>query len=172
MNFVLRPFGRVLIYCWLFLPLLGERAGMSAELSSLTNSALAFGARGASFIPPGGTVVILSGLSGDVESESAYRELLQTWLEVLAAKGKARKIFVLCDEPESVAKESSPVTVLRADRTNFLALASRLQANTNALTVLAWGHGGKQGSEPVFHVRGPRIPARDFKEFAEKVAAP
>jgi hypothetical protein len=145
---------------------------MSAELSSLTNSALAFGARGASFIPPGGTVVILSGLSGDVESESAYRELLQTWLEVLAAKGKARKIFVLCDEPESVAKESSPVTVLRADRTNFLALASRLQATTNALTVIAWGHGGKQGSEPVFHVRGPRITARDFKEFAEKVAAP
>ena len=150
-----RPFVRVLI-CFLL--------------------ALTVGARAASFIPARAMVVLMSGLPGDVESESAYRELLQTWLEVLAANGQAQKIYVLCDDPDSVkvsppaagVKESSLVMVLRADRTNFVALASKLQGGTNGLIVIAWGHGGKQGSESVFHVRGPRITARDFKEMAGK----
>jgi hypothetical protein len=46
-----------------------------------------------------------------------------------------------------------------------------LAGGTNALVVIAWGHGGRQGNKPVLHVRGPRITAADFKEVARQVAA-
>src|SRR5258706_6618964 len=127
----------------------------------------------APFIPPQSTVVLVSGLSGDVESESAYREQLQAWMGILAANGQAQKVFVLCDDPETVPVTGSPgtnqasaITAVHADRTNFLGLATRL--GTNPLVVIAWGHGGRQGNESVFHVRGPRITAADFKALAAK----
>ena len=44
-------------------------------------------------------------------------------------------------------------------------------AATNALVVVAWGHGGRQGQTPVLHVRGPRITAADFKGLASQAGA-
>src|ERR1035437_9643955 len=65
----------------------------------------------------------------------------------------------------------SPVTVLKGDRSTFLGLGQKLAGGTNALVVIAWGHGGKQGNTPVLHVRGPRITAADFKALARQAAA-
>ncbi len=141
--------------------------------------------------PAQSAVVLLAGLPGDVESESTYRDQLQSWLEIVGGSGQAAKIFVLCDNPESMIwaadredehsqspAEQSPdhpppvtrhqalVTVLHADRTNFLSLNQSLAGGTNPLVLIAWGHGGRQGNTPVFHVRGPRITAADFKALA------
>lgn len=132
----------------------------------------AFGAGAADrgpFFPPQSSVVLLAGLPGDLESENTYREQLQTWLEILGAGGTAQKLFVLCDDPQSVSATNNrhpPVTLLSATRTNFLSLGRSLAGQTNPLVVIAWGHGGKQGSTPVFHVRGPRIKPEDFKTLA------
>ena len=128
--------------------------------------------------PPQSTVVLLAGLPGDVENENTYRDQLQTWLDLLAAGRQAAKLFVLCDNPAlaklppSLAEPSSFARVLRADRTNFLALGQALAGATNPLVVIAWGHGGRQGSTPVFHVRGPRITPADFQTLAVQAGAP
>ena len=63
------------------------------------------------------------------------------------------------------------VTVLKGDRSSFLGLGQTLAGGTNALVVIAWGHGGRQGNTPVLHVRGPRITAADFKAVARQAAA-
>src|ERR1043165_1081096 len=123
----------------------------------------AFGAGAADrgpFLPAQSSIVLLAGLPGDLESENTYRDQLQAWLEILEAGAVGRKILVLCDNPESLAATNSPharLTLLAATRTNFLSLGQSLAGQTNPLVVIAWGHGGKQGSTPVFHVRGPRI---------------
>jgi hypothetical protein len=70
-----------------------------------------------------------------------------------------------------IANKGSPVTVLKGDRQSFLKLGQTLAGSTNALVVIAWGHGGRQGNKPVLHVRGPRITAADFKEVAHQAAA-
>src|SRR5262249_15740436 len=54
-----------------------------------------------------------------------------------------------------------------ATRSNFLNLSKTLAATTNPLVVVAWGHGGRQGSVPVFHVRGERLRPEDFQAFAD-----
>src|SRR2546430_7284582 len=129
------------------------------------------------FLPPQATVVLLAGLPGDVESENTYRDQLQTWLEIVQGRRQAQSIIVLCDEPASLVLRSpitnhqSQTTVLHADRTNFLSLGPILAGNTNAVVVIAWGHGGKQGTTPVFHVRGPRITPEDFKAVAGQTSA-
>ena len=41
-------------------------------------------------------MVLMTGLPGDLESESAYHEQLQGWLEILSADGKASRVYVLC----------------------------------------------------------------------------
>ena len=154
--------------------------------------------------PAQSAVVLLAGLPGDVESENTYRDQLQSWLDIVEGSRQAAKIFVLCENPESVtfaanrhdkhsqsqAERSpdhqadggshqssvisyqSPVTVLHADRTNFLSLNESLAAGTNPLVLIAWGHGGRQGNTPVFHVRGPRITPADVKALASRMAAP
>src|SRR5258708_40300156 len=38
-----------------------------------------------------------------------------------------------------------------------------LEGETIPLGVVAWGHGGRQGSVPVFHIRGPRLTPSDFQ---------
>jgi hypothetical protein len=55
---------------------------------------------------------------------------------------------------------------MKADRTNFLSLGPMFAGKTNPLVVIAWGHGGKQGSMPVFHVRGQRLTPADFNALA------
>ncbi|PYJ03063.1 MAG: hypothetical protein DME25_13670, partial [Verrucomicrobia bacterium] len=148
------------------------------------------------FLPPQVTVVLLVGLPGDLESENTYRDQLQSWLEIVRSDGRAQRVFVLCDNPESAGlaatgggrgtertnrtdgaeasgrrPEPALMTVLKADRTNFLSLGQSLAGRTNPLEVIAWGHGGKQGSSSVFHVRGPRITAADFKALALQAGA-
>ncbi len=142
--------------------------------------------------PPQSTVVLLSGVPGDLETENSYRDQLQTWLEIVQSAGRVENLFVLSDNPESLdpagfsvtnkaaqlpptqfpsTNRPLPLTVLHADRTNFLSIARRSAGQTNALLVIAWGHGGKQGATPVFHVRGPRLTSADFKAFADQLPA-
>jgi len=49
-----------------------------------------------------------------------------------------------------------------------MSLGATLAEETNPLVVIAWGHGGKQGNLPVFHVRGPRLAPSDFKGLASQ----
>src|SRR5207249_1185797 len=115
-----------------------------------------------------------------LESENTYREQLQAWLDLLKKSGSARQLFVLCDEPNSaqLPQDAGPQKpgsqrpiLLKADRTNFLALIPKLAGLNSPTSVIAWGHGGKQGSTPVFHVRGPRITPADFKTVATQIGA-
>jgi transglutaminase-like putative cysteine protease len=140
--------------------------------------------------------VLLVGVPGDVESEENYRDQLQGWLDLLAGGGQAARVFVLCDDPQVVTLAGSPVrtrstasltsaetngtrwnaslpaaSVLKGDRDTFLSLGQKLAGGTNALVVVAWGHGGRQGRTPVLHVRGPRITAADFKAVARQSGA-
>ena len=133
-----------------------------------------------SFLPLHATIVLLSGLAGDLESENAYRDQLQAWLD-LAATRQPQQVLVLCENPEMFtvpAKSDEPhqpesrIThhasriTLPATRTNVLDLSQKF-SKTNPIVFILWGHGGKQGSTPVFHVRGPRITPADLKAVAE-----
>ena len=122
--------------------------------------------------PEHAIVILMMGLPGDIESENTYREQLQSWLDLVSAGGKATKIYVLCEDPASVTLPAKPEgKALKADRAGFVSLGATLAKETNSLVMIAWGHGGRQGSTPVFHVRGPRITAADFKALASQVAA-
>jgi transglutaminase-like putative cysteine protease len=96
----------------------------------------------------GATVVALSGLPGDVESEQAYADQLARLTQVTTAAG------------------ATLVQVEPASRERFLALGREVAAKSGPLVVFVWGHGGFQGTRPVFHVRGPRIEPADFADFA------
>ncbi len=120
------------------------------------------------FFPEHSTVVLLCGLPGDVESENTYRDQLQRWVE-LASGAQAAKVVVLCDSPDAAWSNQAPVMFLKNDRQTFQGLGTTLAGSTNPVTVIAWGHGGKQGSTNVFHVRGPRITAADFRAVAKGI---
>src|SRR6516225_9835410 len=114
-----------------------------------------------SFLRPESTVVLMAGLPGDLESESTYREQLQSWLQLLEGI-RPKRVVVLTDSPESISRTGSmadngSMSLFPSARSNFLAVASLTSVSTNPLVVIIWGHGGKQGNTPVFHVRGPRI---------------
>ena len=114
--------------------------------------------------------MLLSGLPGDVESETEYREQLRGWLDIIESNGGAQKVWVLCDAPESVTLPGKVEgTAQKASRDNFVALGQALAGQTNPLVVIAWGHGGRQGNTAVFHVRGPRLTPVDFKALARRV---
>ncbi|MGO8675392.1 MAG: DUF3857 domain-containing transglutaminase family protein [Limisphaerales bacterium] len=118
-------------------------------------------------LPPEATVVLLEGLPGDLESETAYRGVLEGWLELLRAGGHTGKVFVLCDNPGSVAlPPGGRMQVLPGTRAAFLGLGSMVEGRSNSLVVIAWGHGGRQGDTPVFHVRGPRLTPADMTGLA------
>lgn len=121
--------------------------------------------------PPHCRLVLLAGLAGDLESESLFREQLQSWGEIAARSGRVESLYVLCDEPQSVTLPAGiPASRLRVGREAFQELGRRLSAGTNPLVVIAWGHGGRQGSTPVLHVRGPRLTPADFSQFAARAA--
>ncbi len=127
------------------------------------------------FLRSEATYVLLSGLPGDVESESIYRDQMQTWLQVIEGV-HPKQIIALADNPENVglpggATTNTSLTVFPSSRSNFLALASLIGGSTNSLVVVVWGHGGKQGNTPVFHVRGPRITPADFSALAHKTGS-
>jgi hypothetical protein len=92
---------------------------------------------------------------------------MAAWCNVAARSGRVDSLFVLCDKPGSVTLPAGiGAKTLPAERKAFLELGESLAGTTNPLVVIAWGHGGKQGATPVFHVRGPRLTPADFSEFA------
>ncbi len=127
------------------------------------------------FIPAQATVILLAGLSGDLQSETTYQSQLQSWLELLPAlPNPPAQIFVFTDAPDTYAltfPPNVPAHRFKSSRDEFLALGKSLGGQTNPLVVIAWGHGGMQGNVPVFHVPGPRLTAADFKTFAAQIPA-
>jgi hypothetical protein len=126
------------------------------------------------FLRPDATYVLITGIPGDLESESTYRDQMQTWLEMLEHI-RPKRVIALADNPDTVGlagrmTTNTSLTVLASSRSNFLA-ASSLISSTNPVVVIVWGHGGRQGSTPVFHVRGPRITPADLSAFSEKIGA-
>jgi transglutaminase-like putative cysteine protease len=122
------------------------------------------------FLMPGATVVLLAGLPGDIESENAYREQMQGLLESIADAGNVRKVISLSDFNEALHRpDKLDITFLKADRSTFQNLGTTLSGATNPVVIIAWGHGGKQGYAPVFHVRGPRITPADIQALAGKL---
>jgi len=119
-------------------------------------------------LDPQTTVILFSGIPGDVESETTYRDQMASWLGNLQAQGATQAVHVLCDSGERLVASSPTVFAHKGDRDAFLKLASDV-AITNPVLLVAWGHGGNQGSTPVFHVRGPRIAPNDFAEFARRM---
>src|SRR5437868_5191725 len=95
-------------------------------------------------LPPKATVLLLVGLSGDIETENSYHSQLQSWIEIVAGTGQAKKLYVLCDDPDSLSLPRQPESkALKGDRNSFLKLAETLAGATNPVLVIAWGHGGK-----------------------------
>jgi hypothetical protein len=123
------------------------------------------------FLRPDANYVLVAGLPGDLESESTYRDQLQSWLEILQTI-HPKQIVVLADDPEKIgplrAMTDSSLNLFPSSRSNFLAVASLIGGSTNPMVVIIWGHGGKQGNTPVFHVRGPRITSADVLAFANQ----
>ncbi|HLH54984.1 MAG TPA: DUF3857 domain-containing protein, partial [Verrucomicrobiae bacterium] len=119
-----------------------------------------------SLISTNTTVVLVSGLPGDAESESAFHDQLQAWLGVVA-KQHPEKCIVLCDSAEGAALPN--LRPIKPDRDHFLELPLRVGSNASAVTVIIWGHGGQQGNAPVFHVRGPRITPEDVSAVCSKL---
>jgi transglutaminase-like putative cysteine protease len=112
----------------------------------------------------------MAGLPGDVESENAYREQMQGLLESIADAGNVRRVISISDFNESLNRpDKLDVTFLKADRSTFQNLGTTLSDATNPIVFIAWGHGGKQGYTPVFHVRGPRITPADFQALSAKL---
>ena len=115
------------------------------------------------------TVVLLSGLAGDLETDNQYRRELGAWLDLISKNTQVRKVFVFADNPEGLTLPSGVQGSLsKSDRKGFLALAEGLSA-TAPTTFIVWGHGGKQGNQSVFHVRGPRITPADCETVSSKV---
>jgi hypothetical protein len=128
-------------------------------------------AKGQPLFTSGTTVVLASGLPGDVESDNDYRAQMKDWLGIVRQSGSVKRLFILCDEPGSVGAPTGIETkILKASRENWLALTQMVKGatnqQTNSILVIIWGHGGKQGERPVFHVRGPRLTPDDFKALA------
>ena len=121
--------------------------------------------------PSNCVVVLLVGVPGDLESETRYRQELLGWLDVLERSATPLKILVLSDIENLNFRQNSKVELRKSGRTEFLALAERIK-ETNALTVIVWGHGGTQGNTSVFHVRGPRLTPADFEQLAARSGSP
>jgi hypothetical protein len=110
---------------------------------------------------------------GDVESERAYEDQLQRLLRAAARPGaRPARLFVLTDSPQRVRlPEGLTAEVRPGTRLAFTALGREVAGSPGPLVVVLWGHGGAQGTKPVFHVRGPRVDVADVTNFA-KAAGP
>src|SRR6266496_1928102 len=51
---------------------------------------------------PHSTVVLLAGLAGDVESETTYREQMQSWLDLVERSSQVENVCILCDGAETL----------------------------------------------------------------------
>ena len=121
----------------------------------------------------GADVVVLVGLPGDVETEKAYQDQLRRLLALLStAENRPRRLHVLADAPEAVAAPAGlAVQVEPATRESLLALSRKLEGEPGPRLLVAWGHGGRQGAEPVFHVRGPRVTPADLSRLAPRAGS-
>ena len=118
----------------------------------------------------GADVVVLVGLPGDVETEKAYQDQVRRLLAQLARpECRPRRVHLLADAPETVvAPAGLDVEAAPATRDSVLALSRRLEGEAAPRVLLVWGHGGRQGDEPVFHVRGPRVTSQDLSRLVAR----
>jgi hypothetical protein len=116
----------------------------------------------------GGTVVVLVGLPGDMESETAYGQQTQRLLELLDQPQLAPKKVLLLSSvpPPSGFQHGYTLDALPNDRATFLSLPARLKNGPGPDVFVVFGHGGNQGQTPVFHVPGPRLTPDDFSTVA------
>jgi hypothetical protein len=116
------------------------------------------------------TLLVMTGVPGDVQSERAYEEQLARLLQALDTDAaRPRRVFVLSDAPDRVRPPAGlSVRSGAASRQAFLDLVPELAAGSGPLVVLMWGHGGLQGAAPVFHVRGPRLTPADLAALAQR----
>ena len=114
------------------------------------------------------TIIVLVGAAGDVESEKAYADQLGRLLDELSAPGAVPKsLTLIMENPASVDRKFSfPFKVFSNRRESLLSLKG-----SDPDLVLAWGHGGQQGTEPVLHVPGPRVTPADFLALAAPQSA-
>jgi hypothetical protein len=124
-------------------------------------------ARAASFVT-GGTVVVLVGLPGDVDSEKNYGDEALRLLQLLDGPGLApKKVFLLSTvPPPGNFKPAYSLQLLPNDRATFLGLSNQLKDAAEPCVFVVFGHGGNQGSTSVFHVPGPRLTPDDFAAIA------
>jgi transglutaminase-like putative cysteine protease len=114
------------------------------------------------------TVLLISGLPGDVESERAYEGQATAFLDALATAG-VKDVRVLVDAPDRVQVPAGlRGRVGVGSRAAVLSTADELAPGTGPVVVVAWGHGGQQGATPVLHVRGPRLTPQDFASLATR----
>ena len=120
----------------------------------------------------GADVVVLTGLPGDVESESTYEAQTRRLLEILALADPAPERVVILNDTGTLDGATSGVEVRQGNLKGFGELAGELEGSTRPLVVLAWGHGGVLGRGPVFHVRGPRLQPFHFQTLAGTTSGP
>jgi transglutaminase-like putative cysteine protease len=122
----------------------------------------------APWITSDATLVVLTGLPGDVQSETAFDDQRGRLLEALASPEVApRRVFLLSDSPPRVPPARALGAELRpGSREAFLALSRDVAKEGGPLVVVVLGHAGMQGATPVFHVRGLRLTPDDFATFA------
>ncbi|MEZ0297122.1 MAG: transglutaminase domain-containing protein [Candidatus Methylacidiphilales bacterium] len=120
----------------------------------------------------GRDVVLVTGIPGDISHEKQFGDNIMRFMEVCTRAGsEPRHLYILSDEPDSLTiptalKERTEVQA--ASRTNFMALADKLKGRQ--LLVILWGHGGLQGKNRVYHMRGPRLIPEDLKAWAAAAA--
>ena len=91
----------------------GRLAGWASVLLALVTSLASAGVP-QPLIPPQATVVLFSGLPGDVESDNSYQDQLQGWVQIVESGSQADRLFVLCDNPQVVKLPRSPRSTRRA----------------------------------------------------------
>ena len=79
------------------------------------------------FVPPGSVAVLVTSLPGDVESENAYRDQVQTWLDILDDSGGANKIIAgelnISEETVKAHMRSILAKLSANDRTHAVMIA-------------------------------------------------
>ena len=118
----------------------------------------------------GRTVVVLVGLPGDLESENTFTDETRALLEQLEEPGSQPEKVLLLSNLSTLPdlKTAYPLVRLDNKRDTFLSVAERWKESEEmAPLFIVFGHGGNQGSTPVFHVPGPRLNPADFEQVAQ-----
>ncbi len=115
------------------------------------------------------TVVVVVGLPGDMESEKTFTDETARLLALLDSPAMMPKHVMLLSNLSALPdfKPSYPLEKLPNDRATFLGLAEKIKDSASASPIyILFGHGGTQGTTPVFHVPGPRILPTDLAGLA------